>query len=66
MITVRVERTLMRVNLEDIVTYKGVTGKVDFVDDSYFTIIVNSAGHRSFHTRLIVPWNEKYEIQCSS
>tara|TARA_B100001939_G_scaffold289500_1_gene260654 strand:+ start:289 stop:459 length:171 start_codon:yes stop_codon:yes gene_type:complete len=56
----------MRVNLEDIVTYKGVTGKVDFVDDSYFTIIVNSAGHRSFHTRLIVPWNEKYEIQCSS
>lgn len=52
----------MKVNLEDIVTYKGSTGKVDFVDKDYFNILIKEADHRSFDARVLVFWDEPYYI----
>ena len=60
--SVSVQENIMSVNLEDTVTYKGVTGKVDFVDSEYFTMVVNYADHKSFNTKVIVYWDTNYTV----
>lgn len=60
--SVSVQGNTMPVNLKDKVTYKGVTGVVDFIDKDYFTITVNYADHRSFNTRMLVYWDTDYTV----
>ena len=60
--SVSVQGNTMSVNLKDTVTYKGVTGVVDFIDKEYFTITVNYADHRLYDTRMIVYWDSSYTV----